>query len=200
MHGDVVPPESAFVVALMGAECTGKSTLAQQLCDALLAQGTRAALVPEVLRGFCARLGRTPRVDEQQAIADAQTLSIAQAAARDPVVIADTTALMTAVYSEQVFGDTSLYAHAMRDHRACSLTLLAATDLPWQGDRHQRDGPAVRLAVDRLLRRALDRSGTPYVVVTGIGPARLQAALAAVRRAMTAPAPPRPVSRGKAGM
>lgn len=200
MHGDVVQPESAFVVALMGAECTGKSTLAQQLCDALLAQGTRAALVPEVLRGFCARLGRTPRVDEQQAIAAAQTLSIAQAAARDPVVIADTTALMTAVYSEQVFGDTSLYAQAMRDHRACSLTLLAAIDLPWQGDRHQRDGPAVRLAVDRLLRRALDRSGTPYAVVTGIGPARLQAALAAVRRAMTAPAPPRPVPRGKAGM
>jgi len=187
MRGDVVQPESAFVVAVMGAECTGKSTLTQQLCEALLVQGIRAVVVPEGLRAFCARLGRTPMADEQQTIAEAQTRSIAQAAARCPVVIADTTALMTAVYSEQVFGDTSLYEQAMRDHRAYRLTLLAATDLPWHSDGHQRDGLAARLAVDRLLRRVLDRSGTPYAVVAGCGPARLQAALAAVRRVIAAP-------------
>lgn len=176
-------PEPGFVVAVVGAECTGKSTLARQLCQALLAQGTRAVVVPEGLRTFSARMGRTPSADEQQAIADGQTHCIAQAAARYPVVIADTTALMTAVYSEQVFGDTSLYAQAVRDHKACALTLLAATDLPWHGDGHQRDGPAIRQSVDALLRRALERSGIPYAVVIGTGPARLRAALEALRRA-----------------
>lgn len=178
-----------FVVALVGAECTGKSTLAQQLCQAVLAQGTQAVVVPEGLRSFSARMGRTPTAHEQQAIADAQSLRIAQAAARYAVVIADTTALMTAVYSEQVFGDTSLYARAVRDHQQCGLTLLAATDLAWHGDGHQRDGPVARRAVDVLLRRVLVCSATPYVVVTGAGPARLRVALAALRGAMAAQRP-----------
>lgn len=181
--------EPGFVVAVMGAECTGKSTLVGQLAEALQAQGMQAAVVPEELRAFSARLGRTPVAVEQQAIADMQTRHIVQAAARHPVVIADTTALMTAVYSEQVFGDCGLYAQAICDHRACALTLLAAPDLPWQSDGHQRDGPAVRLAVDRLLRRALDRSAIPYTVVSGTGPARLHAALAVLRHALAASPP-----------
>ena len=184
--------EPGLVVAVMGAECTGKSTLAGQLAAALQARGIAAVVVPEVLRAFSARLGRTPVAAEQRTIADMQTRHIAQAAARHPVVIADTTALMTAVYSEQVFGDCALYAQSEGAHRVCALTLLAAPDLPWQSDGHQRDGPAVRLAVDRLLRRALDRSGTPYTTVGGTGAARLHAAWAALRRVLDA-SPPDPV-------
>lgn len=178
-----------FVVALLGAECTGKSTLARQMAAALRAQGTPAAVVPEALRSFCARMGRTPRRDEQPAIAQAQSKAIARAAARHPIVIADTTALMTAVYSEQVFGDTGLYACGLRAHRVAGLTLLAASDLPWQADGHQRDGPAARQAVEQLLRQALDRSDTPYAVITGAGPQRLHSAMAALQRALSAPAP-----------
>lgn len=177
-----------FVVALLGAECTGKTTLARQMAAALRAQHTPAIVVPEALRSFSARMGRTPRCDEQPGIAEAQTSAIARAAARHPIVIADTTALMTAVYSEQVFGDTGLYARGLRDHRRAGLTLLAASDLPWQADGHQRDGPAARQAVERLLRRALDRAGMPYAVITGSGAQRLHAAMAALRRAMSVPA------------
>ena len=182
-----MPPgrsEPGLVVAVMGAECTGKSTLAGQLAAALQRRAIAAVVVPEVLRAFSARLGRTPRAGEQRAIAELQTQQIAQAAARHPVVIADTTALMTAVYSEQVFGDCGLYVQAVREHRVCALTLLAAPDLPWQSDGHQRDGPAVRLAVDRLLRRALDRSGVPYTTVSGTGATRLHAAWTALRCAL----------------
>ena len=182
-----VMPGPAFVVAVLGAECTGKSTLVRQMHAALLAQGMDCAMVPEELRAFCARIGRTPTAAEQAAIADAQTAAIGQAALRHAVVIADTTALMTAVYSEQVFGDTSLTAPALQAHQAAGVTLLTAADLPWHGDGHQRDGPAARQAVDRLLRRVLDQSGTPYAVVTGAGAARLRAALAALQRALAAP-------------
>ena len=38
---------AGFVVAVLGAECTGKSTLVGQMREALLAQGTAAAVVPE---------------------------------------------------------------------------------------------------------------------------------------------------------
>ena len=62
---------------------------------------------------------------------------------------------MIAVYSDFVFGDTSLYESALAAQRRCDLTLLTALDLPWQADGLQRDGAHVREPVDALLRAAL---------------------------------------------
>ena len=179
----------AFTIALLGAESTGKTTLAHALGGALAAgdDRRRVAVVAEALREFCDRHARTPRRDEQRAIAAAQTQHIADAALAHDIVVADTTALMTAVYSEQVFGDTSLYPSALADHARVDLTLLCATDLPWQSDGHQRDGTHVRAPVDALLRAALGRAGIGYSVVSGSGPERLAAALASVQRAMNPP-------------
>lgn len=176
-----------FVIALLGAESTGKTTLAQQLRDALATEGHDAVTVGEVLREFCDRHARTPRPDEQRAIAAEQTRRIDAAAASHALVVADTTALMTAVYSDQVFGDGSLYTAAEAGQRRCDLTLLMALDIPWQADGLQRDGPKVRDPVDAKVRAALLRSRTPFSVVSGIGPARLAAALDATRRALDPP-------------
>ena len=176
-----------FVIALLGAESTGKTTLAVALRDAL-ATGTRSvAVVDETLREFCDRNRRTPRQDEQQPIADEQTRRIDAAAREHDIVIADTTALMVAVYSDQDFGDASLYPAAQRAHARCDLTLLTALDLPWQADGLQRDGPQVREPVDARVRAALGRAGLAYSVVFGTGAARLEAALACVRRALGPP-------------
>ena len=174
----------AFVVALLGAESTGKSTLASALGAALGARDVRVAVVPEVLREFCDREGRTPRQDEQAAIAAAQTARIDAAAADAEIVVADTTALMIAVYSDLLFGDASLYPAAEAAQRRCDLTLLAALDLPWQADGFIRDGAHVREPVDRKVRAALARAGVAFEPVSGSGAARLDVALAAVDRAL----------------
>jgi nicotinamide riboside kinase len=179
----------AFVIALLGAESTGKTTLAQALHTALAAEGRSVARVDEYLRAFCDAHGRTPRCEEQRHIADTQTRRIAEAALHHDIVIADTTALTIAVYSEQFFGDTSLYAAAEAEHARSDLTLLNTLDLPWQADGLQRDGPHLREPVDALLRAALARSGAAYSVVSGLGPARLENALACVQRAMNPPNP-----------
>ena len=174
---------TARVIALVGAESTGKSTLARELADALRADGCSVAHLDEYLRTFCDERGRTPRQDEQAAIAAEQTRRIA--AARDArllpvdVVVADTTALMTAVYSELVFGDRSLYPQALADHRQADLTLLMALDLPWVADGLQRDGPQVQQPVDALLRGALLGAGIGFSVIAGQGPQRLLNARAA---------------------
>lgn len=177
----------AFVIGLLGAESTGKTTLAAELGAALAAPGRRVAVVPEYLREFCHRAGRTPRQDEQAGIAAQQSLRIAEAAESHDIVVADTTALMIAVYSEQVFGDTGLYDSALADHARSSLTLLTALDLPWQADGLQRDGPHVREPVDALVRAALARAAIDCAVVFGQGPQRLANALAAVQRALHPP-------------
>jgi len=177
---------TGFVVALLGAESTGKTTLATKLGGALIAGGRRVAVVGEVLREFCDREARTPRRDEQAAIAAEQTRRIAAAAAGAEIVVADTTALMIAVYSELVFGDTSLYAAAEAEQRRYGLTLLTALDLPWQADGLQRDGPHVREPIDRQLRASLARAGIAFEPVCGSGSARLEAALATIERALAA--------------
>ncbi|HEX6363793.1 MAG TPA: AAA family ATPase, partial [Albitalea sp.] len=105
------------------------------------------------------------------------------------VVVADTTALMIAVYSDLLFDDRSLYPAAEAAQRRCDLTLLTALDLPWVADGHQRDGAHVREPVDALVRAALQRAGVPYAVVAGSGPDRLAAALKAVRHALAIPRP-----------
>ena len=177
-----------FVIALLGAESTGKTTLASALGDRLAADGHDAVVVPEYLREFCDRHRRTPRHDEQQGIAAEQARRIEAAARSHALVSADTSALMIAVYSDQVFGDTGLYAQAQATHaQCCDLTLLTAIDLPWQADGLQRDSPQVRAPVDAKVRAALQRAGVPYSVVFGSGEARTQAALAAARRALSPP-------------
>lgn len=171
----------ALRIAIVGAESTGKTTLAAQLA-AHLAEGSarRVAWVPELLREWCDRTGRTPRADEQAEILHAQHERIDAAARRHDLVVCDTTALMTAVYSRMIFGDRSLEAPALALHRGMALTLLTALDLPWVPDGHQRDGESVRLPVDTLLRELLMAHGLPWAVVGGEGPARLQQAARAV--------------------
>ena len=183
-----MPIRRGFVIALLGAESTGKSTLALALCDALAREGHDAVVVPEYLREFCDHHGRTPHRDEQAGIAAEQARRIEAAAREHSVVIADTTALMIAVYSDQVFGDTALYAAAEAAQAHVDLTLLTALDLPWQADGLQRDGPHVREPVDAKVRAALQRAGVPYGVVFGTGAARLAAAWASVQRALAPPA------------
>lgn len=172
-----------FVIAVVGAESTGKTTLVAQLAAALRERGHDAVAVTEYLREFCDTRQRTPRADEQAAIAIEQTHRIDVAAGAHEIVVADTTALMTAVYSELLFADTSLHAMALAAHRRCDLTLLTALDLPWQPDGHQRDGEHVRAPVDSMVRHQLAQGRVGFAVVAGVGDARLKAALAAVEAA-----------------
>jgi nicotinamide riboside kinase len=172
-----------LVIALLGAESTGKTTLAEALAARLAHEtGLRCTWVAEWLRLWCEREGRTPRADEQSAIALEQHRRIAAAAAAGhELVVVDTSALQTAVYSREVFDDRSLDTEAAVLHaRDVQLTLLTALDLPWVADGLQRDGAHVREPVDAALRELLHAHRLPWALVGGLGAARLEAALDAV--------------------
>ncbi len=168
------------VIGLVGAECTGKTDLAQAL-----AQATDGLWVPEYLRAFCDDRGRTPRREEQALIMETQhahiTAALAQAQLEGrPFVFCDTTPLMTAIYSRYVFSDASLAPRARLLHGLCDRTLLCAPDLPWQADGIQRDGPEARATVDRLLREELAFMGIDPQLVAGVGTDRLESALSGI--------------------
>jgi nicotinamide riboside kinase len=180
------------VVAIVGAESTGKTALAEALAARVaLETGLRCAWVPEHLRAWCERAGRTPRPDEQAAIAAAQRDAIEAAAREHAVVLADTTPLMTAVYSRLLFADDSLTVEAAAWHRRCSITLLTALDLPWVADGLQRDGPQVRAPVDAEVRRLLAEHRLDWALVSGAGDERLDNALDALAPLLRSLAAPR---------
>lgn len=167
-------------IAIIGAESTGKTQLAQELTAHLQASDSPARMVNEFLREWCEREQRTPLVSEQGGIAQEQARRINATHATGARTVADTTPLMTAVYSDMLFNDSSLYDFALQHQRHYDLTLLTALDLPWVADGLQRDGPHVRPEVDRLVRRALDQAGIPYHVVHGQGDDRLAQALSII--------------------
>jgi nicotinamide riboside kinase len=167
-------------IALLGAESTGKSTLASALATQLRQRGKPVAVVPEVLREWVARTGREPRPEEQLPIAQDQERRVDAAAAADTFVIADTTALMVLIYSGMQFPDGELYRFALERQRRYDLTLLTGLDLPWVDDGLQREGPQVREQVDAQVRNALADAGLAYRVVYGQGEERAANALAAI--------------------
>jgi nicotinamide riboside kinase len=168
---------TARLVALLGAECTGKSTLAEAL-----AARFNAGLVREYLREWCTAHGRTPLQHEQAHIAAEQAARIEAAARTHDLVICDTTPLITALCSEHYFGDGSLTAGALAFQRRCGLTLLCAPDLPWEADSFLRDGPEVRARFDARIRQALAGAGQAWVDVAGSDAQRLSAAIATLQR------------------
>jgi len=172
----------ALVIAIVGAESTGKTALAQALSQRLASlTRQRCTWVGEWLRQWCDEQRRTPQAHEQAAIARTQQAHIDAAAATHDIVVADTTPLMTAVYSHMLFDDDSLLPYAVQQHRGYTLTLLTALDLPWVADGLQRDGPHVREPVDARVRAALRSGGVPFSLVAGSGALRVDSALAAVQ-------------------
>lgn len=167
-------------ICLMGAECTGKTTLASAL-----AQHFSGFWVPEYLRLFCDQQGRPPRADEQAMVMrtqfeqEAQSVALARQVGSS-YVFCDTAPLQTAVYSDFYFGDRSLYASAHVLHGSYALTLVLAPDLAWMPDGLQRDGSQARAAVGTMLRHALQTMRYPAIAVSGSGTIRLQAAILAV--------------------
>lgn len=183
------PRRGALRLAIVGAESTGKTVLARALAERLAPlTGLRCAWVGEWLREWCEREQRTPRADEQRVIAQRQQELIDAAAAQCDVLVCDTTALMTAVYSAMLFDDPSLVPYAVREQRRCHLTLLTALDLPWVADGLQRDGPHVRQPVDERLRALLATHRLPWSLVAGQGEQRVDSALRAVAPLLARPA------------
>ena len=166
-------------IALLGAECTGKTQLSLGIAAALQSLGLAVTVVPETLREWCETRQRTPLAHEQLDIAQQHAQRIFSI--DHGWVIADTSALMTAVYSDFIFNDKSLYQQALLEQASFDITLVMGLDLEWMADGLQRDGVHVREPVDSLLRQALQSAGLPFKVIYGQSEARLSAALMAIQ-------------------
>ena len=165
---------------MVGAESTGKTSLVKALSEQV-----GAVVVPEVLREFVQLKGRLPTQGEQlqilQAQMQAENAAVETAVASGlSLVLCDSSAIMTAVYSDFYFGDQTLYAPALDHHARVSLTLFCHPDLPWVADPGMRDGPSTRQAIHKKLAERLQTIQSPVVPIVGEGDHRLGLALRAL--------------------
>jgi len=150
-------------VAILGAESSGKSTLA-----AALAEQYHTVWVPEYLREFVDAHQRVPREDDQYAIALTQHTRENDAALRaQRFLFCDTTPMMTALYSRVYWGRVDAQLAQLDSVHDYALTLVTAPDGPWMPDGLQRESEAVRQSVHALVLANLNVRGIAYTVVAG---------------------------------
>jgi NadR type nicotinamide-nucleotide adenylyltransferase len=161
------PPQR---VAILGAESSGKSTLA-----AALAAHYGTLWVPEYLREFVDTQGRVPCEADQYRIAQTQLArENAAAAAASDFLFCDTTPLMTALYSMVYWGRVDPDLAALNARHDYAFTLVTAPDGPWVPDGLQRESAAVRESVHRQLLATLASRRIAFTLVHGSLAQRLQ--------------------------
>lgn len=169
------------LIAVLGGECSGKTTLCQALAKTLPGQ-----VVPEYLREWCEQMGRTPTRGEQRSILAGQLLRQRQAL-RTAVakglhwVVTDGAPLLTAAYSAEYFDDASLVSAGLRHARGARVILLTDPGMAWQADGMLRDGQAMREAVHARLVQWLREANLPFHRVRGNPDERIQACLQVLR-------------------
>lgn len=157
-------------IAILGAESSGKSVLAEAL-----AAHYQTLWVPEYLREFVDTQQRVPRADEQFLIATTQLQREALAArtARG-WLFCDTTPLMTAIYSRYYFKQADAALEQLERKHDYDFTLVTAPDFPWSADGLQRESAAVRQWIHEELLRTLDEREIPFLLVAGSLPERVE--------------------------
>lgn len=165
-------------ICLHGAESTGKSTLSPLLVDRF-----GASFVPEYGRLYCEEHGVDLTPADLLVIFEGHVALTDAAKAESPRwLISDTDPLMTQAWSVMLFDERLPQIDAWDD--VADFYLVPALDLPWQEDGTRLFGTAAeRQRFMDVAIAELDRRGLRWAWVNGLGDARLDSALKALKDA-----------------
>jgi len=169
------------VVVITGSESTGKTTLAREL-----AEHFGVAWVAEQSRRYAESLDRPLSAHDVEPIArwqrEAEDAARIEAARRGHrFLFLDTDLVSTVVYARHYYGECPPAIVAAARARLADLYLLCDIDVPWVGDA-VRDRPLAREELHGAFQLALGDFGVLPRLIRGLGPARLEAALASLDR------------------
>jgi NadR type nicotinamide-nucleotide adenylyltransferase len=182
-------PINVHRIAVYGPESTGKTELA-----ARLATRFRAPLVAEYARerwdaqGVLTLEDMLPVAKEQWRREDAAVEQCHLSADATKLVICDTDALTTMLWSDLLYGTApeELRRGAEKRCRNYALYLLLDIDVPYTADPQRCfPDPADREKAMRVWRGALERRDLPYVLIRGNWDERERAAIAAINRVLS---------------
>jgi HTH-type transcriptional regulator, transcriptional repressor of NAD biosynthesis genes len=170
-------------ICVFGPESTGKSTLARRL-----AEHFHTVCVPEYARTVIELRNGQVEESDMMVIARGQVAS-EEALARNAnrVLICDTDARATCIWSEALFSHCPADLRALAGQRRYDLYLLLDVDVPWVADV-VRYLPDNRRAFFDRCETELRASGQPYIVIRGDWEQRFTQACRAVEEVLARPA------------
>jgi NadR type nicotinamide-nucleotide adenylyltransferase len=164
-------------VAILGAESTGKTTLARSLALRFQTQW-----VPEYAREYMSlhpgnyTLADIAKIAAHQLEEEEQLAPLA-----NKILFVDTEFIVSKVWAEDVFGQCPEWiTEKLLTHRY-DLYLLTANDLPWIADP-VRVNPQRRDYFFNHYKRELQEGGFPFEIISGRYESRLLNAINAIRR------------------
>ncbi len=166
-------------IGVIGAESSGKSTLCRQLSEQC-----GYLWIKEYARTYVEALNRPYNRGDLDAIAAHLSEQIT-ADYGDKVMLFDTEMIIMKVWYEHVYADVPPLVEQTLRNAPMDCYLLLAPDLPAEPD-------PVRENLDRReyfhawYERELQQTGVPYTIIRGTGDVRTQAAIQAIRQALSA--------------
>jgi HTH-type transcriptional repressor of NAD biosynthesis genes len=172
---DCVRPYFVKRVAVIGAESTGKTTLARNL-----AEHYKTVWVPEYAREYLDNKNAHCELSDIPHIAKGQMESESRLARRsNRVMFCDTDLMTTTVWSDHYFGQCPEWIKQAADEHNYDLCLLTDIDVPWIADP-QRDRPHMRDYFHDLFRRELESRQRRFAIINGSFDERFKKAIRAV--------------------
>jgi len=170
-------------VVVIGAESTGKTTLAEQLAARL-----QTVQSPEMARHYLDAKGGLDAHDVLPIAYAARAVELWLEPRAQGVLVCDTDVLSTIVYARELYGFESGELDRLLAERPARVYLLLDTDIAWQADptSGQRAGRESRARFATLFRGELEARQLPFRVVSanGVHEKRLEMALAFAREAL----------------
>lgn len=164
-------------IVLTGAECTGKSTLAQALSGYYGEPWTG-----EFVRGYVQQLDRELTAEDLEPIFRGQ-LAIEDASQQKAsrLILHDTNLLSSIIYANHYFETTCDWVNDAFLERDYALYLLCSPEgIRWKADPGQRDSPSARTDLHSKFKESLDKLQLPYIELSGDETIRFGEAIKAI--------------------
>ncbi len=161
------------IIAVTGAESTGKSTLTRQL-----AKHFSVPFIQEPARTYIEKLDRRYTYSDVVKISKIQVNSLNQLLpASHPYVFLDTWLIITQVWFKVVFHKEPAWLENAIQKSPIDLFLVCDTDLPWVEDPVRENGGNMRQVLQNMYIESLEKYKFNYKIVSGEKEERLQMAL-----------------------
>ena len=162
-------------VCIVGAESTGKTTLAEKLSEHYQTTWT-----PEFARGYLDKKGLDCSLEDIHSIAKGQLRTEEeQAREANKVLFCDTDLMTTTIWSKYFFDKCPAWIEEEAKKQKYDLTLLMDIDVEWIADP-QRPAPQMREHFLDWFESELKRRGRNYVLISGDYEERFKRAVEAV--------------------
>jgi NadR type nicotinamide-nucleotide adenylyltransferase len=165
--------QNTKTIVITGPECTGKSTLAQDL-----AKHYQTTHIPEYAREYVENLSRPYEYSDVEIIAKRQVQDLKDNMDKaNGFLFLDTYLIITKVWFDIVYDECPEWIIDEIQNCKVDLFLVCDTSLPWLPDKIRENGGEMREILFERYINELEAFNLPYKIVTGTGEERLKSAI-----------------------